>query len=479
MQMANSKGLISEAKSINLSLHFLEQVVVCLRDRAAAEMKPSADNARVTASQHQPQQHQQQHHTHIPYRNSILTSLLRDSLGGNCKSCFLLTLSCERKQFDETVSTCRFGQRCGEVRLSVHANTDVQSNDALLELQIRIKLLEKHLAKVEKEKEELSKRVNRSATREISEEEHDVVRDTIQEFLLSTQRLVREHLDDQEHGGGVEDDDDRELDALDVFHDKIKDFDPAVTLEVGMALAGLVQNLYKDRERSKRHEQAARLAAAATQQATTAADHDDDDDHVGIMTLSLDEPQADLHLTAVSSSPSARDSGQYRGPASPGGRSARKSQSPSASPAPQSDIPLDVALNGSSLSDMRILTGQSQRSSPSREVTFSVPLVTPPPPPPSAAAAAMQELSRDTISMLTTGAVFMKHQHLGGRQSRHVSLSPDLLTLKWRALGQPSKQSTVGLDTFEGLVQLIIIIVIIKLVFTVNIVHAVYCHIFF
>uniref|UniRef100_A0A3P8RW44 Kinesin family member 6 n=1 Tax=Amphiprion percula TaxID=161767 RepID=A0A3P8RW44_AMPPE len=49
--------LLTEAKYINLSLHYLEQVIIALSEK---------------------------NRSHIPYRNSMLTSVLRDSLGGNC-----------------------------------------------------------------------------------------------------------------------------------------------------------------------------------------------------------------------------------------------------------------------------------------------------------------------------------------------------------------------------------------------------------
>ena len=58
--------ILTEAKHINLSLHFLEQVIVYL----------GQDNV-----------------SHVPYRNSLLTSILRDSLGGNCLTTMLATLS--------------------------------------------------------------------------------------------------------------------------------------------------------------------------------------------------------------------------------------------------------------------------------------------------------------------------------------------------------------------------------------------------
>ena len=93
-KLQNSKNMISEAKSINLSLHYLENVIINLRD---------------ANSHHGPVigQHGMPISPHISYRNSILTSILRDSLGGNCKSCFILTLSTEKVHFEESVSTCR------------------------------------------------------------------------------------------------------------------------------------------------------------------------------------------------------------------------------------------------------------------------------------------------------------------------------------------------------------------------------------
>ncbi len=30
---------------------------------------------------------------HVPYRNSLLTTLLKDSLGGNCKTVMIATIS--------------------------------------------------------------------------------------------------------------------------------------------------------------------------------------------------------------------------------------------------------------------------------------------------------------------------------------------------------------------------------------------------
>lgn len=48
---------------------------------------------------------------HIPYRNSLLTTILKDSLGGNCKTVMIATISGDKSNLDETISTLRFAQR--------------------------------------------------------------------------------------------------------------------------------------------------------------------------------------------------------------------------------------------------------------------------------------------------------------------------------------------------------------------------------
>lgn len=72
-----AKGqVLREAAYINTSLHYLEMVIVALHERATKGR------------------------AHIPYRNSMLTSVLRDSLGGNCKTVMVATVSPEKEQTD-------------------------------------------------------------------------------------------------------------------------------------------------------------------------------------------------------------------------------------------------------------------------------------------------------------------------------------------------------------------------------------------
>ena len=59
---------------------------------------------------------------HIPYRNSLLTTLLKDSLGGNCKTVMIATVTMESTNVDETISTLRFSQRVKQIQNEVSKN---------------------------------------------------------------------------------------------------------------------------------------------------------------------------------------------------------------------------------------------------------------------------------------------------------------------------------------------------------------------
>ncbi|KAI2542210.1 kinesin family member 6, partial [Homo sapiens] len=90
--------LLTEAKYINLSLHYLEQVIIALSEK---------------------------HRSHIPYRNSMMTSVLRDSLGGNCMTTMIATLSLEKRNLDESISTCRFAQRVALIKNEAVLNEEI------------------------------------------------------------------------------------------------------------------------------------------------------------------------------------------------------------------------------------------------------------------------------------------------------------------------------------------------------------------
>lgn len=63
---------------------------------------------------------------HVPFRNSTLTRLLQESLGGNCKTSLLLCVSPALADASETRGTLMFGSRAMRVRqeaiINAHAN---------------------------------------------------------------------------------------------------------------------------------------------------------------------------------------------------------------------------------------------------------------------------------------------------------------------------------------------------------------------
>nr|UIX35724.1 GPD1 [Schizochytrium sp.] len=86
----NSLGsVLQEAKAINKSLSFLEQVVVALGDKRRE---------------------------HIPYRQSLLTHFLQDSLGGNCKSLLIACVWPAVSHAEQTLATLKFATRMMRVK---------------------------------------------------------------------------------------------------------------------------------------------------------------------------------------------------------------------------------------------------------------------------------------------------------------------------------------------------------------------------
>lgn len=94
---------LKEATKINLSLSALGNVISALVDGKSS---------------------------HIPYRDSKLTRLLQDSLGGNTKTIMIANISPADYNFEETLSTLRYASRAKFIKNKPTVNEDPK--DAML-----------------------------------------------------------------------------------------------------------------------------------------------------------------------------------------------------------------------------------------------------------------------------------------------------------------------------------------------------------
>lgn len=122
-ERANKTGAtgerMKEATKINLSLSALGNVISALVDGKTK---------------------------HVPYRDSKLTRLLQDSLGGNTKTLMVACISPADYNYEETLSTLRYASRAKNIANKPKINEDPK--DAMLrEYQTEINMLRKMLEK--------------------------------------------------------------------------------------------------------------------------------------------------------------------------------------------------------------------------------------------------------------------------------------------------------------------------------------------
>ncbi|XP_056914437.1 kinesin-like protein KIF15-A [Takifugu flavidus] len=111
---------LKEASSINRSLMCLGQVIMALVDVSNGKNR------------------------HICYRDSKLTFLLRDSLGGNAKTYIIANVHPGSRCFGETLSTLHFAQRAKLIKNKAVINEDTHGN--VKQLQAEVRKLKEQLA---------------------------------------------------------------------------------------------------------------------------------------------------------------------------------------------------------------------------------------------------------------------------------------------------------------------------------------------
>jgi len=158
---------LREGGNINQSLTTLGRVIAALSD-------PRRQRAsRLTGMQNQAKRRAEV----VPYRDSVLTWLLKDSLGGNSKTAMVACIS--PTDYDETLSTLRYADQAKRIRTKAHINQDAVSaaeRDAkIMEMQETIKSLQ------------LS--VNAATTRK--RDEADRARDELEDYQRQVTKMQR------------------------------------------------------------------------------------------------------------------------------------------------------------------------------------------------------------------------------------------------------------------------------------------------
>jgi kinesin family protein 6/9 len=75
---------------------------------------------------------------HVPYRQCKLTNILKNSIGGNCKTILIANIYPESRHLEETISTLRFASRMKNV------TNEATVNEAL-DQPLLIKKLEREI----------------------------------------------------------------------------------------------------------------------------------------------------------------------------------------------------------------------------------------------------------------------------------------------------------------------------------------------
>nr|XP_040056174.1 kinesin-like protein KIF3B [Gasterosteus aculeatus aculeatus] len=163
---------LKEAAKINLSLSALGNVISALVDGKSS---------------------------HVPYRDSKLTRLLQDSLGGNAKTVMIATVGPSHKHFDESLATLRYANRAKNIKNKPRINEDPK--DALLRefqeeiARLKAQLEERGMLAKERRRRRNSKRLSKS----IAGTEEEMFRERDEEVwkAFEEQPEVRRHLKDE------------------------------------------------------------------------------------------------------------------------------------------------------------------------------------------------------------------------------------------------------------------------------------------
>ncbi|KAE8656433.1 hypothetical protein F3Y22_tig00117000pilonHSYRG00047 [Hibiscus syriacus] len=116
---------------------------------------------------------------HIPYRDSKLTHILQNALGGNARTAIICTMSPERVHVEQSRNTLLFANCAKQVRTSAQVNL-VMSDKAL------VKQLKRELARLEKEMKNLGSSSVKGDTADVLREKEQLIGQMAKEIEVLT-----------------------------------------------------------------------------------------------------------------------------------------------------------------------------------------------------------------------------------------------------------------------------------------------------
>lgn len=124
--------------------------------------------------------------THIPYRDSKLTRLLENSLGGNCKTTMIATISPAQCSFNESLSTLNFAKRAKNIKNRPIINEDIDHNALIHQYETELK-------KIRAELEEKTKIIaSNEQILELKNREEKAKNDAIKAYEIASRQLFQE-----------------------------------------------------------------------------------------------------------------------------------------------------------------------------------------------------------------------------------------------------------------------------------------------
>ena len=142
---------LDEAKTINKSLSTLGLVINSLTDGKS---------------------------THVPYRDSKLTRVLQDSLGGNSKTSLIITCSPSAFNEAETVSTLRFGIRAKQIKNKPKVNKEY----TIAELKLLLSKADAELARKDRRIQQLERALTEAGLKLPAND--DLILDEVEDLVI-------------------------------------------------------------------------------------------------------------------------------------------------------------------------------------------------------------------------------------------------------------------------------------------------------